>query len=76
MCSLFCICSCDALCCVPVLQELSKRLTAGDEAIYEGLSDIAAAASGGSSGAVPAVQLVVHGAAEALAQLTSNLRRW
>lgn len=59
-----------------VLQELSKRLTAGDEAIYEGLSDIAAAASGGSSGAVPAVQLVVHGAAEALAQLTSNLRRW
>lgn len=61
-----------------MLQELANRLAAGDEGIYEGLPDVAAAAAGGDVGsdAVLAVQLLVaFDAAEALAQLTSNLRR-
>jgi hypothetical protein len=59
---------------VLVLQELANRLAAGGEAIYDGLPE-AAAACGLSSDAVPAVQLLVHDTAEALAQLTSNLTR-
>jgi hypothetical protein len=62
------------LCRVLVLQELANHLAAGDEAIYEGLPDVAAA-GGMSSAAAPAVPLlVVHDTAEALAQLASNLR--
>lgn len=61
-----------------MLQELANRLAAGDEGIYEGLPDVAAAAAAGGdvgSDAVLAVQLLVaFDAAEALAQLTSNLR--
>lgn len=42
------------------MQELAKRLAAGDEGMYEGLPDVAAAAAGDlSSGSVPAVQLLV-----------------
>ena len=70
------MCPDGAQCCVLVLQELANCLAAGDEAIYEGLPDVAAAAGGLRSDAVPAVRLVVHDAAEALTQLTSNLRRW
>jgi hypothetical protein len=43
-----------------VLQELATRLAAGDEGIYEGLPDLAAAAAGSlSSGRIPAVHLLL-----------------
>jgi hypothetical protein len=43
-----------------LLQELAKRLADGEEGIYEGLPDVAAAAAGSlSSGSIPAVQLLV-----------------
>lgn len=66
-------------CCV-CLQELANRLVAGEEAIYEGLPDVAAAvaitadtSTLGRAAVSPAVQLLQVEPLQALKQLTSTL---
>jgi hypothetical protein len=67
------------------LQELANRLVAGEEAIYEGLPDVAAASTlvGTDSnitscirGSQLAVQLLQVDPSLALKQLISTLRTW